>query len=237
MAEPSLPEESIFAQALELTSAPERVAFLDRACGDNRALRAEVEALLRAHERAGDLLDVPDDPASTSDGPAGERPGAVIGPYKLLEHIGEGGMGTVWMADQTEPIQRRVAVKVVKEGMDSKQVLARFEAERQALALMEHPNIARVLDAGKTPSGRPYFVMERRTPGIPWSTAFVSSGPLGASARVPTRTTSRSCGRCCATRNPRCRARRPGSLPRSAVATRKSKSRTSAPRRPVLGRM
>jgi serine/threonine protein kinase/tetratricopeptide (TPR) repeat protein len=160
MTEPSLPEESIFAQALEITATAERAAFLDRACADNPALRAEVEALLRAHDRSGDLLDVPDDPASTSDGPAGERPGAVIGHYKLLEHLGEGGMGTVWMADQTDPIQRRVAVKVVKEGMDSKHVLARFEAERQALALMEHPNIARVLDAGRTPSGRPYFVME-----------------------------------------------------------------------------
>jgi serine/threonine protein kinase/tetratricopeptide (TPR) repeat protein len=84
----------------------------------------------------------------------------MLGPYKLLEQIGEGGMGIVWMAEQTEPIQRRVAVKVVKEGMDSRQVLARFEAERQALALMEHPNIAKVLDAGQTPSGRPYFVME-----------------------------------------------------------------------------
>jgi tetratricopeptide (TPR) repeat protein/tRNA A-37 threonylcarbamoyl transferase component Bud32 len=89
-----------------------------------------------------------------------QAPGTVLDRYKLLEQIGEGGMGTVWMADQTEPIQRRVAVKVVKEGMDTKQVLTRFEAERQALALMEHPNIARVLDAGKTPSGRPYFVME-----------------------------------------------------------------------------
>ena len=89
-----------------------------------------------------------------------ERPGAVIGPYKLLEQIGEGGMGMVWMADQAEPIRRRVAVKVVKEGMDSRQVLARFGAERQALALMDHPNIAKVLDAGATEQGRPYFVME-----------------------------------------------------------------------------
>jgi tetratricopeptide (TPR) repeat protein/serine/threonine protein kinase len=160
MTEPSLPEESIFAQALEIASAVERVAFLDRVCGNNPALRAEIEALLRAHERSGDLLDLPEHLPVTTDLPAREGPGTVIGPYKLLEQIGEGGMGTVWMAEQTEPIQRRVAVKVVKEGMDSRQVLARFEAERQALALMEHPNIAKVLDAGRTPSGRPYFVME-----------------------------------------------------------------------------
>ncbi len=160
MTEPSLPEESIFAQALEIESAAERVAFLDRACGNNQALRAEVEALLSAHEQSGDLLDLPDNRQVTTALPSREGPGTVIGPYKLLEQIGEGGMGSVWMAEQTEPIQRRVAVKVVKEGMDSKQVLARFEAERQALALMEHPNIAKVLDAGRTPSGRPYFVME-----------------------------------------------------------------------------
>jgi serine/threonine protein kinase/Flp pilus assembly protein TadD len=160
MTEPPLPEESIFAQALEITSAAGRAAFLDRACGHNQALRAEVEALLRAQERSGDLLDLPEDVPVTTNLPAGEDPGTVIGPYKLLEPIGEGGMGSVWMAEQTDPIQRRVAVKVIKEGMDSRQVLARFEAERQALALMEHPNIAKVLDAGKTPSSHPYFVME-----------------------------------------------------------------------------
>jgi serine/threonine protein kinase/tetratricopeptide (TPR) repeat protein len=160
MSEPSLPEESIFAQALEITSAAERAAFLDRACGNNQALRMEVEALLRAHEQSGDLLDLPEKLPRTTAPPASEHPGVLLGPYKLLEQIGEGGMGSVWMAEQIEPIHRRVAVKVVKEGMDSRQVLARFEAERQALALMEHPNIARVLDAGQTPSGRPYFVME-----------------------------------------------------------------------------
>jgi serine/threonine protein kinase len=160
MTEPSLPEESLFARALEIPSAAERAAFLDRACADNPALRAELEALLRAHEQSGDLLDMPESPAATTNQPAGEAPGAVLGPYKLLEPIGEGGMGTVWMAEQQEPIHRRVAVKVVKEGMDSRQVLARFEAERQALALMDHPHIAKVLDAGRTPSGRPYFVME-----------------------------------------------------------------------------
>jgi WD40 repeat protein/serine/threonine protein kinase len=160
MTEQSLPEESLFAQALEIESAAARAAFLDRACADNPALRAEVEALLRAHERSGDLLDLPENLPATTDLPACERPGTILGPYKLLEQIGEGGMGTVWMAEQTEPMRRRVAVKVVKEGMDSRQVLARFDAERQALALMEHPNIARVLDAGRTASGRPYFVME-----------------------------------------------------------------------------
>jgi serine/threonine protein kinase/tetratricopeptide (TPR) repeat protein len=160
MTEPLLPEESLFAQALELKSAAERAAFLDRACADNPALRAEVEALLRAHEWSGDLLDLPEHQPATTDQSAGEHPGTLVGPYKLLEQVGEGGMGTVWMAEQTEPIRRRVAVKVVKEGMDSRQFLARFEAERQALALMEHPNIAKVLDAGRTASGRPYFVME-----------------------------------------------------------------------------
>src|SRR5262249_15026344 len=92
--------------------------------------------------------------------PAAERPGAVIGPYKLLEPIGEGGMGVVYMAEQTQPIRRKVALKIIKPGMDTKLVIARFEAERQALALMDHSNIARVLDAGTTESGRPYFVME-----------------------------------------------------------------------------
>src|SRR5262249_2091512 len=94
------------------------------------------------------------------DQPITEAPGTVMGPYKLIEPIGEGGMGTVWMAQQTEPVKRVVAVKLIKAGMDSKQVIARFEAERQALALMDHPNIARVLDGGTTSAGRPYFVMD-----------------------------------------------------------------------------
>src|SRR5437764_10641146 len=161
MSEPSLPEESIFAQALEIASAAGRAAFLGRACGANPALRAEVEALLRAHERSGDVLDLPDKQAATLDEPSvAECPGTVIGPYKLLQQLGEGGMGTVFMAEQTEPVRRKVALKVIKAGMDSRQVIARFEAERQALAMMDHVNIARVLDAGTTESGRPYFVME-----------------------------------------------------------------------------
>src|SRR5262249_24487305 len=99
-------------------------------------------------------------PGEESGPAAGEEPGHLLGPYKLVQQLGEGGMGTVWMAEQNEPVRRLVALKVIKPGMDSQQVLARFEAERQALALMDHPNIARVFDAGRTDTGRPYFVME-----------------------------------------------------------------------------
>jgi tetratricopeptide (TPR) repeat protein/serine/threonine protein kinase len=125
-------------------------------------VRQRVELLLGAHASPGSFLQLPAAAPllATVDDPVGERPGADIGPYKLLEQIGEGGFGMVFMAEQQEPIRRRVALKVLKPGMDSKQVLARFEAERQALALMDHPNIARVLDAGQTSTGRPYFVME-----------------------------------------------------------------------------
>jgi serine/threonine protein kinase/tetratricopeptide (TPR) repeat protein len=154
--------DSIFLAAAEKATAAERAAYLDVACARDPELRERVERLLAAQSKVSGFLEAPA-PAllgTVEQSPASERPGTQVGPYKLLEQIGEGGMGTVWMAEQTEPIQRRVAVKVVKEGMDSRQVLARFEAERQALALMEHPNIARVLDAGTAPSGRPYFVME-----------------------------------------------------------------------------
>jgi tetratricopeptide (TPR) repeat protein len=152
----------LFLKALELQSASEREAYLDGACGGDAARRAEVEALLDASARAGSFLE---SPASglrvTPDLPSdGEDSRTVIGPYKLIEQIGEGGMGTVWMAQQTEPVKRLVAVKLIKAGMDSKQLIARFEAERQALALMDHANIARVLDGGTTLAGRPYFVMD-----------------------------------------------------------------------------
>jgi WD40 repeat protein/serine/threonine protein kinase len=160
MAEKSLPEEPIFAQALEISSTSERVAFLDLSCGDNQSLRNAVEALLRAHERTGDLLALPEKLVATVDDPISELPGTDIGPYKLLEQIGEGGFGVVFMAEQTKPVRRRVALKVLKPGMDTRQVVARFEAERQALALMDHPCIAKVLDGGQTSSGRPYFVMD-----------------------------------------------------------------------------
>src|SRR6266852_2575748 len=166
MTEPSLPQESILLQALEIPSPAERAAFLNGACGENQNLRLEVEALLRAHAQSGHLLDLPEKPAVTVDEPSREGPGTVIGPYKLLEQIGEGGFGVVFMAEQQHPIRRKVAVKVLKPGMDTRQVIARFEAERQALALMDHPNIAKVHEAGETASGRPYFVMEL-VKGIP----------------------------------------------------------------------
>jgi tetratricopeptide (TPR) repeat protein len=152
--------ETIFGEALNLSSAEERAAYLDRACGGDIPLRRQVETLLGALERAGDFLASPNI-AVTADQPrVTEGSSTVIGPYKLLQEIGEGGMGTVWMGEQTEPVKRVVALKVIKAGLDSRQVLARFGAERQALALMDHPNIARVLDAGATEQGRPYFVME-----------------------------------------------------------------------------
>src|SRR5262245_26369686 len=138
--------QSLFHDAVEHHAAADWPAFLDRACGTDPELRHAVEALLRGHEQANSLLDDLS-PATAADAKVAE-PGAVIGPYKLIEPIGEGGMGTGWMAQQTEPVKRLVAVKLIKAGMDSKQVIARFEAERQALALMDHPNIARVLDAG-----------------------------------------------------------------------------------------
>src|SRR5262245_45093943 len=154
-------EESIFAAAVGKPSA-ERAAFLDAACAADPGLRGRVEALLRAHENPDPFFAAPSPHAApTVDLPHhAERLGTVVGPYKLVEPIGEGGMGAVYLAQQQEPVKRLVALKVIKAGMDSRQVLARFEVERQALALMDHPNIARVLDAGASPTGRPYFVME-----------------------------------------------------------------------------
>ncbi|WZP00844.1 serine/threonine-protein kinase [Isosphaeraceae bacterium EP7] len=155
--------EDIFSAALELQAPEARSAFLDRVCGDT-GLRRDVEQLLALDAGANDFLEapaaMPTVTAAHESHLAIEEVGTVIGPYKLLEAVGEGGMGTVYMAEQTEPVRRRVALKVIKPGMDSKQVVARFEAERQALAMMDHPNIAKVHDAGTTPSGRPYFVME-----------------------------------------------------------------------------
>ena len=155
--------KSIFSHAVEQLSPEEWPQYLDEAC-HSKQLRQEVELLLVAHRQDGDLVDharraflnaLPTNLQSPM-----ESAGLQIGPYKLLQEIGEGGMGVVWMAEQLEPVRRRVALKVIKPGMDSRQVIARFESERQALAMMDHPSIAKVLDAGTTQVGRPYFVME-----------------------------------------------------------------------------
>jgi len=180
--EPKLRE--YFSKAVQFQTAEEQAAYLEQACLADAPLRAKLEELLQAHREAGSFLQEPSTPraATVAVPPVFEQPGAVIGPYKLLQQIGEGGMGIVFMAEQTHPVQRKVALKVIKPGMDSRQVIARFEAERQALAMMDHVNIARVLDAGTTGdyqvsqafqpdgtsqagkpdlhAGRPYFVME-----------------------------------------------------------------------------
>ncbi len=161
-------EESVFAAALAIPRPADRAAYLEKACAGNPALRREVEALLSAHAADNPLDRPPADLALTGDhheaggggGPPAAEVGDRIGSYRLMELIGEGGFGLVFVAEQTEPIRRKVALKVLKPGMDTRDVVARFEAERQALALMDHPNISRVLDAGSTPFGRPYFVME-----------------------------------------------------------------------------
>ncbi|MCU0878667.1 MAG: serine/threonine protein kinase, partial [Pirellulaceae bacterium] len=158
-------EREIFTAALNQESPEERAAFLDAACGDDPARRERVESLLAEHEQLGSFMEVSATEATVDSSPM-EPIGARIGPYKLLQKIGEGGFGVVYMAEQVEPVRRRVALKVIKPGMDTRQVIGRFEAERQALAVMDHPHIARVLDGGTTASGRPYFVMElvRGTP-------------------------------------------------------------------------
>jgi len=156
----------LFLKALELSSADERRKYLDGACGGDAALRAEVESLLAASARAGRFLESggpgpdPHLPPTIAQPAITEAPGTTVGPYKLLEQIGEGGFGVVFMAEQLEPVRRKVALKVLKPGMDTRQVVARFEAERQALAIMDHQHIAKVFDGGETASGRPFFVME-----------------------------------------------------------------------------
>src|SRR5580765_1407265 len=171
MTAPSQSLKEVFLAALEVAPA-DRAAWLERECAADAGLHEHLRLMLAAHDAPQSLLDRPGpaEPfassrspsfdAPTIDQPIPELPGTVIGPYKLIEQIGEGGMGTVWMAQQTEPVKRLVALKLIKAGMDSKQVIARFEAERQALALMDHVNIARVLDAGAAPAGRPCFVMD-----------------------------------------------------------------------------
>jgi tetratricopeptide (TPR) repeat protein/serine/threonine protein kinase len=158
------PLEAIFFAALEKAPA-ERAAYLAEACAGDDSLRRRVEKMLAAQAEANSFLEVPaagiaGKGDATLDGPPSECPGTFVGPYRLLEQIGEGGFGVVFMAEQTEPVRRKVALKILKPGMDTREVVARFEIERQALAMMDHPNIACVLDAGATESGRPYFVME-----------------------------------------------------------------------------
>lgn len=182
----------LFLLAVTLAETEQRVAFLDSACDGDVELRRQVEALLSASAQASSLLEKPAadlghtqvyQPGDGQQAASLEGPGTLLsGRYRLLEVLGEGGMGTVYIAEQIEPVRRQVALKIVKAGMDSKQVVARFEAERQALALMDHPNIARVLDAGTTAIGRPYFVMELVN-GVP-ITRFCDAGRLSPRERL-----------------------------------------------------
>ncbi|MBI3877495.1 MAG: serine/threonine protein kinase, partial [Verrucomicrobia bacterium] len=188
MSAPDSKEEEVFRGALQLPNADTRAAFLTDACEGDATLRARIEARIKERLASGDAaepfvteLAVEGKPTPASSGqirfnpgatpklPELEKPGDSIGRYKLLEQIGEGGFGVVYVAEQREPVKRRVALKIIKLGMDTRQVVARFEAERQALAMMDHPNIAKVLDAGATETGRPFFVMEL-VRGIPITT-------------------------------------------------------------------
>ncbi|MFG0289962.1 MAG: protein kinase [Rhodopirellula sp. JB044] len=173
-------ERSIFVDAIDLDDPHERKAFLDEACGDDAQLRAGVEALLRAHDAPENALDKP--PVDASPGLTSQTIGSLIGPYRLMEQIGEGGFGLVYVAQQERPVQRKVALKIVKPGTGTKEVLARFDAERQAVAMMDHPNIAKVFDAGVTEDGRPYFVMEL-VRGVP-ITEFADAHQLSIRERL-----------------------------------------------------
>jgi serine/threonine protein kinase len=194
--------KELFVALLDLPDPQARQAFLQRECGADAELRQRLEALLKAHEHPDSVLDRPlaavggpldagatgsqapaSDPADSPHRGPDEEVGTVIaGRYKLLEQIGEGGMGTVWVAEQTQPVRRKVALKLIKAGMDSKTVLSRFEAERQALALMDHPNIAKVLDGGTTENGRPFFVMEY-VKGVPF-TRYCDDARLSIAERL-----------------------------------------------------
>src|SRR5262245_54433247 len=156
-------EREIFLEALEMATPEARAAYLQSACGEDVALRRKVDALLKEHYSNDSLLSGPaleGERDAEARPPASEAPAQMIGRYKLFEKIGEGGFGEVWMAEQREPVKRRVALKIIKLGMDSQQIVARFEAERQALAMMDHANIAKIFDADVTENGRPYFIME-----------------------------------------------------------------------------
>src|SRR5881409_3629085 len=185
-------EEAIFSAARFFRDSEKLSAYLDLACDGNPELRRRIERLLGAAPDADDFFErnpapleqviAPLEAGATIGGAISEGPGTVIGRYKLLEKIGEGGFGVVYMAEQQEAVRRRVALKVIKLGMDTRSVIARFEAERQALAMMDHPNIARVLDAGTTETGRPYFVMEL-VKGVP-ITQFCDDSRLAPRERL-----------------------------------------------------
>ncbi len=165
----NIDDQAIFEIARKIESGEVRQAYLKQVCGEDLGLEQRVTALLQAYEDHASFLESPLLGLGTSptiEHTVNEKLGTKIGHYKLLQQIGEGGMGSVYMAEQSKPVERRVALKIIKPGMDTKQVIARFEAERQALAMMDHPNIAKVLDAGETENGRPYFVMEL-VKGIP----------------------------------------------------------------------
>jgi serine/threonine protein kinase/tetratricopeptide (TPR) repeat protein len=159
MSDSSNRDVEVFEAAMRLP-VEARPAYLDQACAGDGELRRQVESLLKVHDRVGDFLEKTPLDGVIRGAQIGEKPGSFIGRYKLLAQIGEGGCGVVYLAEQKEPVRRRVALKIIKPGMDTKSVIARFEAERQTLALMDHPNIAKVFDAGATDSGRPFFVME-----------------------------------------------------------------------------
>jgi WD40 repeat protein/serine/threonine protein kinase len=188
MAEWNPRANDLFLRAVEIEAADKRRALLDAECAGDERLRQQVDALLAASEKVGSFLRQPavqmaEALAATSDyRPIAEGPGSVIGPYKLLQKIGEGGFGVVYMAEQEKPLRRMVALKIIKPGMDTAQVIARFESERQALAMMDQPNIAKVLDAGATDSGRPYFVMEL-VKGVP-ITEFCDRNHMPAEQRM-----------------------------------------------------
>jgi eukaryotic-like serine/threonine-protein kinase len=188
-----LNEESLFVAALEKPTAAERQAFLEFACAGDSGLRQRVELLLAAHDKTRGMLDASARPTGWTEVAAeltpgrGPHPSELVGTtiadrYKLLEVIGAGGMGTVWKAEQKQPVRRTVALKLIKAGMDSRTVLSRFEVERQALAVMDHPNIARVLDGGTTESGRPFFVMEY-VKGVPF-TQYCDDARLSIAERL-----------------------------------------------------
>jgi serine/threonine protein kinase len=205
-------ERSVFLAALEISDPAERAAYLDRACAADPSLRQAVEQLLAAHDRSGSFMARPAAGEATTDhAPITEGPGSVLGPYKLMEQIGEGGFGLVFVAEQQQPVRRKVALKILKPGMDTRDVIARFEAERQALALMDHPNIARVFDGGTTAGGRPYFVMElvKGIPIIDYCDQQQLTAPSAWSCFSPS-------ARRCSTPTPRASSTATSSLPTSS---------------------